>query len=245
MPPAQEPRPAYPAEVEILTSGRAGVSEQLMAAGHLLRRRGSTDANRRLVDAALRKAAAGEVAATLTGAPVDEVKRRLRRGAEEAFEVAFADTEEERDMWSAAASEALRSRDRLASLCAAASRWVELHDGAGDEVSAAVVELAGRLGSADRELRGSARSLTAINALRRRDLDELLPELRDEAWWYADRVEDDELLHALGGVAGAGSRESRSAAVSADLDASRLPPRAGLAEASRISAEVDAWIEEL
>lgn len=244
MAPASETRSPHQAEIECLRSPTAPILQRLAAAGWLLRADRVSETERELAESALAGLSPTELSEVLSTTSVAALRDRLRRGAEEAFEVAFAQTADEREMWTSAASEALRERDRVASLLAAAARWpaVRSDDDGRAAVGQAVAALAAEVARADRDLRSVARSFTAVNSVRRRELERLAPAHRSEAWWYADRATDDDLLLHLAGESPQGTP---SAAVVADLAASRLPPRTGLAEASRINAEVDALIEEL
>jgi len=108
-------------------------------------------------------------------------------------------------------------------MLAAGRHKLALMRGAGDgatataDLEASLTELSTELATVDAHGASIARRLTGINAERRAELGKLSEDLREEAWWYAARSEDDALLAVLGGEAAPGDA---SAALRADLSRS-------------------------
>ncbi|MFO0556226.1 MAG: hypothetical protein U0271_48060 [Polyangiaceae bacterium] len=152
------------------------------------------------------------------------VEAHVKRAAEEAFEAAFADSPEERALFSSSAVQALEQRDRVASMVAAASAVMQRAQqgaprGALEQV---VSSTTAALAASDAKLASLTRSLTGANSDRRRERDKLDPSCRADAWWYSSRSDegDDGLLMALGGNAVEPSSLSQEAA--RDIERSSL-----------------------
>jgi len=163
----------------------------------------------------------------------------LARASTDAFEAAFADSDEERELFVASVMDGLGARDRLASIATAARARGALGERAGEDVAelvAATDELEQRLQGADAPRQAWTRSLTAANAARRAVLATLTDAAASDAWWYAARIHDDGLLAVLGGLVDAdsvslgeeGKRDvARSRIAGSDaLDASAIKDRA-------------------
>lgn len=205
----------------------------LVACGECLRRVESPESAPPIeIERALAALSVQEVEAALAGADLVTTRRDLTRAGSEAFEAAFADSDEERSLFQKSAFEALFSRDRLASMLAAAEAKGAAAGADGAPLAAAVAALRGRVGEVDQAVRGAVvRSLTALNGERRAALARLTEAARREAWWYGERAgeADDDLLAALGALepgAGAAAHddELRRAALpsAARLEASAL-----------------------
>jgi hypothetical protein len=166
-----------------------------------------------------------EVASAVGAVDLVATKKAVERAASDAFEAAFADSPEERELFVASSMEGLLVRDRVASLLVAARARLDLAAGRG-EASSALIEacasLEARLGSVERARATLARQLTGANAARRAALSTLTDDAAKAAWWYSDRSSDDGLLPALVGEVSADASES----IRADLERSALPVRA-------------------
>lgn len=167
-----------------------------------------------------------EALASVDGASVEQA---LARAADQAFEAAFAEDEQERAPFARGAMDGLDSRDRVASMLAAASAKLDAArtsqaDAAG--LARAIEATRATIAEVDAKMQSKARALTGVNRERRAELAALDASERASAWWYASRSEtsDDDLLAALGGVEGIDPK----GAVVADLAASRLPERSAL-----------------
>jgi hypothetical protein len=209
----------------------------LVAAGHVLRRSRAIavdeDAAREalgadgLVARALGRVKAEDVRGALDSARLDACAARVQRGAEEAFEAAFPEQEEERAMWSAAALEGLGDRDALQSVLVAATRASQLRaEEAGAPIAAVVADAKDRLALLDATLTPLMRSFVSINPLRRAERETLDDEERGAAFWYTSRVECDGLLEWL---AEDGTKDAEHARTCpecrADLSRATLPDR--------------------
>jgi hypothetical protein len=159
-----------------------------------------------------------ETASALAAVDAASCRSALARSGEDAFEAAFADTKEDRALFASAALDGLQERDRLASMVVAAHQKLALSKGADVAVlSNALATLEASLADIDRGKDALARKLTGVNTERRAELGRLSPELRETAWWYAARSEDDALLGVLGGEA---VPEGASRALVADVERS-------------------------
>jgi hypothetical protein len=168
---------------------------------------------------ALAALSARDVAETLSGVDASSCRGALVRSGEDAFEAAFADTKEDRALFASAALDGLQERDRLASMVVAAQKKLALNkdtDGTA-ELRSALSALEASLADVDRGKEALSRKLTGINPERRAELGRLAPELRETAWWYSARGEDDALLGVLGGEA---VPEGASRAMIADVERS-------------------------
>jgi hypothetical protein len=165
----------------------------LAAAGALLRRRAAVAFDPAAVDAALVALSGERVRAWAATVDAGRVAAALGRATDDAALSAFAETEDERARWAAAAVEALAMRDELESAAVALARREELggsREGAGFSQQLAVV---------DRALAGRARRLSGLNEVRRAERDLLDPDARARATWYSERAGCDGLVEALAG----------------------------------------------
>ncbi|MBL9027648.1 MAG: hypothetical protein JNL21_35985 [Myxococcales bacterium] len=218
MPPAAPPSRL---ESRIAMLGGPSTKTILVAVGDSVRRPSDAKSARpEETERALSALSCRDVCEALAAADTTTCLAALHRAAEDAFEASFADTQEDRTLFASAALDGLATRDRLASMEAAARRKLELlMNGGGNraeasELEAALGALATRLQEVDGGRASLARRLTGINAERRAELGRLAPEMAERAWWYAARIEDDALLSVLGGEA---LPEGASAGLRADL----------------------------
>jgi hypothetical protein len=204
MPPAATPSRL---ERRIQQLGGPSTKTILVAVGDSMRRPEETSSARpEETERALLALSATDVVASLASSDAASCRAALVRSAEDAFEAAFADTKEDRALYASAALDGLAERDRFCSLLVAAQKKLELvkngaPDPAASELESAVASAEARLVEIDRGADAIARKLTGVNAERRAELGRLAPELRETAWWYAARSEDDALLGVLGGEA--------------------------------------------
>ncbi len=174
----------------------------------------------------------------------------LRAAAADAFEAAFAETDDERKSFTTSAVDALLRRDAAESTLIAAARRAELSaDENGATLRAAVLDVERALSNVDRCLENATgRELTGINAARRERLGDLDTAARERASWFSAFVENDDMLPALSGAPVA----TPTAATTASLEASKLPgfvsnerPRRYRdAEASALGHVVAGWATE-
>lgn len=206
------------ARKEALTSTNTTVVVAMV--GEVLRRQGSC--GQELVEqatAALARVSQADVDAAVRSISVTACRADVVRASEEAFEAAFADSNEERALFAKSALEALLSRDRVESTLFAARAFAKAKGGASAELSSDDVEA---LGTLDGELgRSLGRSLTGINAERRASLGDLDASERGHAVWFASLLDADDLLPAL-----AGQKTSELSPAARDaLASSRLPEK--------------------
>jgi hypothetical protein len=123
----------------------------------------------------------------------NEGETLFERGAAEAFEAAFAESDEEKNLFSASAQQALKWREELECYLAALSRWEQLHN----RPSTQSQKLTAHAAQLDRMVRAKIRSFVPLNAWRRTELSRLDDSLRASAWWFSARVQCDGLLAAL------------------------------------------------
>lgn len=221
MPPVSVPRPSS-LEQRCKELGGTSCTTMLVAVGEALRHEPTREsAPATEVERALAALSVADVVAALAGVDAEATKREIQRAGSEAFEAAFADTDEEKTLFQKSAAEALFSRDRLASMIAAVDAKRRAHAGAEAESLAQAVASARALtGGLDASVKSVTRALTAINGERRLALGRLSQAARAEAWWYAERSApaDDDLLTSLGDLSGAGS-----AAHATELNRAALP----------------------
>lgn len=150
-------------------------------------------------DRALLALSIADVARSVAGC-APNVQTELQRAGSEAFEAAFADSSEERELFAESARGALVARDRAESVLVAARRRIELAKDDLTELLRAVDALEARLAAADTKQKSLARSLTGINPERRRELVTLDPAAKARAWWFAllAEPEHDGLLPSFG-----------------------------------------------
>lgn len=204
--------------VAILTAPNPAPREVLAAVGDLARRSERHAVPEDTLTAALQSLRAADVTLALSELDPSTCEESLGRAAAEAFEAAFADSPEERELFAEAAIAGLLVRDRVESLVFAARRFMAA---TGDDPSTreALEAVTARFAQVDEVLANKlARSLTGINQERRACLDELDSEVRGAAPWFSLRLDGDGLLEAL-----AGNTEGASASVAADLARSELP----------------------
>lgn len=223
-------------EQRIAEAGGSSPMTVMVVCGDMLRRSSHPSSARpeetERALSALSVEAAIEALSSVDGAAVEQA---LSRAADQAFEAAFADDEQDRVPFARGAMDGLDARDRVASLVAAATAKLSAVRGGGGDgagLERAIEATRASMAGVDAKMQSKARALTGVNRERRAELLELDASERALAWWYASRSEasDDELLAALGGVEGI----SPQGAVVADLAASRLPDGRTL-EASALS----------
>ncbi len=215
MPPAVTPSRL---ERRIVQLGGPSTKTILVAVGDCMRRpEDASSARPEETERALAALSAREVAETLAGVDANSCRGALARSGEDAFEAAFADTKEDRALFASAALDGLQERDRLASMVVAAQKKLALTKEGAPELQSALAALEASLADVDRGREALARKLTGINPERRAELGRLAPELRETAWWYSARGEDDALLGVLGGEA---VPEGASRAMVADVERS-------------------------
>ncbi len=232
MPPLTAPKPDTYVETRVasLSSKETAPRETLAAVGDLVRRRARHPAMDEILSSALVALRSEEVVAALSELDPITCEESVARAAAEAFEAAFADSPEERELFAEAAVAGLLVRDRIESVVVAATRYAEACGA--DDVRAALGVLGPRFEEVDRALvRRHARSLTGINPERRACLEELDEEARPRAAWFAARVETDGLLEAL--AASPAPAGGTSAAVREDLTLSALPRFAAKTQGAR------------
>jgi hypothetical protein len=218
MPPAVTPSRL---ERRIAALGGPSTKTILVAVGDSIRR--PSDASSARPDETERALVAlspADVTTALRGVDATSCRAALARAGEDAFEAAFAESSEDRALFASAALDGLAVRDAIASMGAAARQKLALMRGAATDVAAAgdleaaLTTFTSQLATIDAQNASIARRLTGINAERRTELGRLSADLREEAWWYAARSEDDALLAVLGGEAAPGDA---SAELRADL----------------------------
>jgi hypothetical protein len=224
MPPLVQPSPL---DTRIAELGGPSTKTILVAVGDAMRRPGDPTSARPVeTGRALGALSVLDVAGVVRDVDVGACRAQLERASADAFEAAFAEAPDERTLFASAAVDGLAARDRVASICVAAERRLEMaRDGASDpdagELEGAISSLRARLSDLDRGRERFARPLTGINAERRAELARLSDEARAEAWWFAARVDDDDLLTVL--ADGGHARGGSSPAVWNDLLRSKLP----------------------
>lgn len=242
MPPVSVPRPSS-LELRCKELGGTSCTTMLVAVGEALRHE-ATPESAVEIERALSTLSVADVASALVSVDVEATKHEVQRAGSEAFEAAFADSDEERTLFQKSAVQALFSRDRLASMIAAADAKRRAHDGADAEtLGEAVREARAKTGALDLSLKSVTRALTAINGERRAALARLTEAARAEAWWYLDRSAeaDDDLLGTLGSL----DRTAPAGCHSAELGRAALP-KASRLEASalhRVSLRTDGAAE--
>ncbi len=194
----------------------------LCVCGDVMRSRPTPESARpEETERALSALSVGDVTQAIRTVDLVLTQTALRRAADDAFEAAFADSTEERELFVASTMEGLARRDRVASLLVAARARVELARSGGadaEDLERACADLETRLGALERSRASLARKLTGANAARRTALAALTQQAATAAWWYAERASDDGLLPALGGEPG-----EITASIQADLSRSALP----------------------
>jgi hypothetical protein len=203
MPPLSAPKPNPYVDTRLAVISKSTTKspaphEVLAVVGDLLRRpsvlRGAVVESE--LAAALSALRPSEVVGALAQLDVTTCEESLTRAAAEAFDAAFADSIEERDLFAEAALLGLLVRDRVESVVFAARRFASE---TGDQsVVDAVRASDAQFAVVDRALtQKHARSLTGINAERRSSFDELDPEARERAVWFSACLDADGLLHSL------------------------------------------------
>ncbi len=237
MPPLSAPKPNPYVETRLAVLSKSSTKspaphEVLAVVGDLLRRpsalRGAVIESE--LSAALSALGPSEVVGALAHLDVTTCEESLTRAAAEAFDAAFADSIEERDLFAEAALLGLLVRDRVESIVFAARRFAS--ETGDPSVVDAVRASDAQFAVVDRALtRKHARSLTGINAERRSSFEELDPEARERAVWFSARLDADGLLHSLAidpaqaipnGILPA-LVQGRAATVQRDVESSSLP----------------------
>lgn len=212
-------RSPYADQLPKLTDASSAPDEVLVAAGHLLRRAGAVDADASVIERALAAVSVTELASSLGAERVRACADRMRRAADEAFEVALPVAEEESRMWASAAMEALAERDALESARVALGRVAEVQAEAA-ELSATLSE---SLAGMDRDVRPLMRYFVALNAERRRERDLISEAHRQDAFWFSERADCDGLIGWLAGTAEPGPHAQSCSLCRSDLEGSALP----------------------
>ncbi len=247
MPPLSQ-RPST-IDSRITELGGPSVMNVLVACGEALRRTPESPSARphEEVGRALGALSLTDVESAVRSVDLAAVQRDLAVALSDAFEVGFADDPEERTLFAASAAAGLFARDRVESLLVAA-RLVAERDQA-QALSAATSELRAKAHAVDGELSPKARSLTTINAERRRERDRLLAEHRAAAWWFTARADegDDALIAALGALPGSARPQGLSADAERDLAGAALGKPSHESALSRLAlghatASEHAWL---
>ena len=228
MPPVTLRKPVL--DQKISEAGGPAPKNVLAVCGDMIRRSSHPDSARtEETERALRALSPAHVALALGALDVAQIQRETARAIEESFEAAFADTPEERAMFAASAMSALKGRDQLESVLAAARAHVSMSEVLGgasvDAVRGAVDALEQAAASLDRQLSARVRSLTAVNPERRAELAKLDESARSRAWWYSARADegDDDLLVALADLPGGDASVTHlGSAAQADIGGSAL-----------------------
>ena len=197
----------------------------LVVCGEALRKSGQKESARaEETDRALLGLSLQDAAQALLSVSAKELVAELNRAGNEAFEAAFAEDQEERQLFAESAATALRTRDSAASLQRAAHRRVELARGDVAGLEQALASLQTVLAEVDQRKNSMARMLTGINPERRQALAELDAGEAEQAWWFALSAEpaQDGLLRELGDI------ETSNAAPLPRFDASSALRRTSL-----------------
>jgi hypothetical protein len=220
MPPFSVPKPTEYVTSRVSLLSSSAPREVLAAVGDLARRSTRHPVGRETLSEALLALSPADVCAALAEIDAQTCEESLGRAAAEAFEAAFSDSPEERELFAEAAIAGLLVRDRIESTLFAASTFAELSGDA--DVTRAVRDAEDRLAPVDLGLvQRHARMLTGVNRERRACLHELDPQLHERAVWFTSRVDDDVLLGALAGDASPAAAYGDG--VKADLARSALP----------------------
>ncbi|HTJ84071.1 MAG TPA: hypothetical protein VL400_20265 [Polyangiaceae bacterium] len=188
----------------------------LVCCGDAIRKKAGEPESARTEDTerALSALSVADAAAAVREVDVSAVASSLARASADAFEAAFAESDEERELFLASAVEGLAARDRVASIAVAARARAAMAAQSGDaatSLESACADLDQRLQQAELPRVAWSRSLSGANAARRALLATLTEEAAAGAWWYAARSEDDDLLGALAGeIALEGARLSEA-----------------------------------
>jgi len=239
MPPLTSIRKS-PLDQKISEAGGPTTKTVLVVCGEMMRRsKHPSSARPEETERALSALSVSDVTQAVAGLDVASAKGELARAIEDAFEAAFADSEEDRTLFTSSAMSGIAARDRLASAIFGARQKLALASGdAGVEgLAASLATVEDSLAALDEQLRPQVRSLTSVNPERRAELSMLDPELRETAWWYAARSDegDDQLLAQLGGAPlDSALAINDSAETKADLAASSLPSFDAETEASGV-----------
>jgi hypothetical protein len=224
MPPVTAKKPAQDKLVADLVVGLHSkmAAVVVQAAGDVLRR--SARCGAELVaeaDEALAALSTADVRAVVSAIDVEGCRRSVERAGAEAFEAAFAESPEEREVFATSAHDALLARDRAESSLAAGRRRAATADAAAKaELEAILGERSSALRSLDATFGGSVgRSLTAITDRRRASHADLDESSRATAPWFASFADADDMLAGLAGV----KTTELSASTRAALEASSLP----------------------
>lgn len=242
MPPVSVPRPSS-LDQRCKELGGTSCTTMLVAVGEALRHEVNPESAVE-IERALAALSVADVASALASVDIEATKHEVQRAGSEAFEAAFADSDEERTLFQKSAVEALFSRDRLASMLAAADAKRRAHEGVEAEtLGKAVQQVRAKTESLDVSVKSVTRALTAINGERRAALGRLKEAARAEAWWYLERSAeaDDDLLGTLGSL----DRTAPAGVHAAELSRAALP-KASRLEASalhRVSLRTDGAAE--
>jgi hypothetical protein len=200
--PQSMPRPEDPATRRRAAIASGDVHQLLAAAGAWLR--SADETHRAEAEEALASTTPAQVRDALAAIDPGETAEALSRAAEEAFEAAFEEDDEEREALASAAITSLSVRDDVEStLCAV--DFVARHTGSSPEAASlreAASALRAGMEIVDAAARARSRALSPVNVLRRERAAELAEAHRAAAWWFTDRASaaDDGLVEALAGL---------------------------------------------
>jgi hypothetical protein len=185
------------------------VGNLLSAAGAAIRR-SALAIEASLVDGALCRLDALQIAQWLSSTQLEPLEERVLRATLEAAEAALAESGDA-ETWRSWA---------LESALVAAARWNALHPDA-PAIQRERERLSARVADLDRRLSAKARWLVALNEARRRERDLLDAAAQPRAWWFARRADCDALLPALAGTSPAHPHLTSCPECTADLHAAR------------------------
>lgn len=227
----------------------AEASQVLWAAGDLLR---ESDAEGHVEARAALACVTPQAAREAVGAiDASGCARGLAGALEHAFDAALEQDQEERVLLEMDAMEGLEQRDVVDCVLRAVATFDGRHDLDPEEAAslqAAASELSGALSASDAAARPGARTLTALNARRRKRADLLDDAARASAWWWSELAgeENDGLVERLAGLdveAGAAAiRDAARSEVPGERESLGAALRA-LHEGGPSTADAERWAE--